>query len=184
MTAGREELLAFLAKLGIEAKTHGHPPLYTVEESQALRGAIAGGHTKNLFLKDRKGRIFLLVALEDAEIDLKALPALVGCGRLSFGKAELMEDLLGVTPGSVTPFGLINDIGQRIEVLLDEEMMACPTLNFHPLRNDATTTITSTDLLRFIAACGHEARIVKAASSGPAAGDTGAVAADKDQQAL
>lgn len=178
MTAGKGELLAFLDKLGIEAKTHEHPPLFTVEQSQALRGAIPGGHTKNLFLKDRKGRIFLLVALEDAEIDLKTLPALIGCARLSFARAELMEALLGVSPGSVTPFGLINDTGQRIEVLLDQEMMACPQLNFHPLRNDATTAIASGDLLRFIAACGHEPRQVaidrrREQAGGPTGGNTG-----------
>lgn len=164
MTAGKNELLAFLDRLGVEAKTHDHPPLHTVEESRSLRGAIPGGHTKNLFLKDRKGRVFLLVALEDAEIDLKSLPALIGCGRLSFANAVLMQALLGVSPGAVTPFGLVNDTGRRIEVLLDEEMMACPLLNFHPLRNDATTTIASADLLRFIAACGHEPRIVRASA--------------------
>ena len=152
MAASIDDLTALFRRLAIPVRTHRHPPLFTVAESQALRGEIAGGHTKNLFLKDKKGRVFLVVALEDMPIDLKSLHGVIGCGRLSFASAELMEQLLGVRPGSVTPFGLISDTGRRVEVILDAAMMDCATLNFHPLSNDATTSISSTDLLRFIAA--------------------------------
>jgi len=160
MAASIDDLTALFRRLAIPVRTHRHPPLFTVAESQALRGEIAGGHTKNLFLKDKKGRVFLVVALEDMPIDLKSLHGVIGCGRLSFASAELMEQLLGVRPGSVTPFGLISDTGRRVEVILDAAMMDCATLNFHPLSNDATTSISSTDLLRFIAACGHRPAIL------------------------
>lgn len=126
-----------------------------------MRGSIPGGHCKNLFLKDEKGDIWLLVCLEDARIDLKTMPARIGSRRLSFGKPDLMREVLGVEPGSVTPFGLINDRNRRAHVVLDQAMMGHEHLNFHPLRNDATTTIASADLLKFIRACGHSPRIVK-----------------------
>ena len=126
-----------------------------------MRGAIAGGHCKNLFLKDEKGDIWLLVCLEDARVDLKTMPARIGSRRLSFGKPDLMGEVLGVEPGSVTPFGLINDRERRVNVVLDQAMMAHELLNFHPLRNDATTTIAAADLLKFIRACGHEPRLAK-----------------------
>ncbi|HEX9903552.1 MAG TPA: prolyl-tRNA synthetase associated domain-containing protein, partial [Propylenella sp.] len=109
MAASRTDLLAALERLGIAAETAEHPPLFTVEQSRALRGAIPGGHTKNLFLKDKKGAVFLVVAEEDAEIDMKTLHQRIGSARLSFGKPELLAELLGVIPGAVTPFGAIND---------------------------------------------------------------------------
>jgi Ala-tRNA(Pro) deacylase len=160
MPATPDDLFAFLDRLGIAHKTVSHPPLFTVEESQALRGKIPGGHTKNLFLKDKKGALFLVVALEDAVIDLKSLHRrLEASGRFSFGSADAMRDTLGVTPGSVTPFGLINDTGQRVSVVLDGAMMEHPELNYHPLVNTMTTTIASSGLLRFIEATGHTPRI-------------------------
>ena len=166
MPATPDDLFAFLDRLGIAHKTVSHPPLFTVEESQALRGKIPGGHTKNLFLKDKKGALFLVVALEDAVIDLKSLHRrLEASGRFSFGSADTMRDTLGVTPGSVTPFGLINDTGQRVSVVLDGAMMEHPELNYHPLVNTMTTTIASSGLLRFIEATGHTPRIE--AVSGP-----------------
>jgi Ala-tRNA(Pro) deacylase len=117
-----EELLAYLAALGIETATVEHPPLFTVEQSRSLRGQIAGGHTKNLFLKDKKDRLFLVVAEEDAKIELKHLHNLIGAqGRLSFGKAELLRDVLGVEPGSVTPFAAINDRAALVRVVLDQD---------------------------------------------------------------
>ncbi len=109
MPASRADLFAMLDRLGIKTATTEHPPLHTVEESQALRGEIAGGHTKNLFLKDKKDQVFLVVAEEDAAIDMKSLHKRIGSARLSFGKPELLIELLGVVPGSVTPFGVIND---------------------------------------------------------------------------
>ncbi|WP_395689332.1 prolyl-tRNA synthetase associated domain-containing protein [Aestuariivirga sp.] len=156
MPATRDELFARLEALGIDVTTRDHAPVYTVEEAQALRGEIPGGHCKNLFLKDDKGAIWLVVCLEEAQIDLKAAPAKIGSRRLSFGKPELLREVLGVEPGSVTPFGLINDADRRVNVVLDKAMMAQDLLNYHPLVNTATTTIRAVDLLAFIRSCGHE----------------------------
>jgi Ala-tRNA(Pro) deacylase len=165
MPASRAELMARFSSLGIETRTREHPPVFTVEEARALRGQIPGGHCKNLFLKDEKGAVWLIVCLEDARIDLKTAPARIGSKRLSFGKADLLMQLMGVEPGSVTPFGLINDAENRITVILEERMMREPLLNYHPLSNDATTTIASADLLAFIRSCGHEPRIVALADA-------------------
>lgn len=160
MPATRDELMARLDALEIATKTVDHAPVFTVEEARALRGEIPGGHCKNLFLRDDKSAIYLIVCLEDAKVDLKAAPARIGSRRLTFGKPELLMEILGVEPGSVTPFGLINDIAGRATVILDKPMMEQEWLNYHPLRNDATTTIRSADLLAFIRATGHEPQIV------------------------
>jgi Ala-tRNA(Pro) deacylase len=160
MPATRDELMARLDALGIATKTVDHAPVFTVEEARALRGEIHGGHCKNLFLKDEKGAIFLIVCLEDAKVDLKAAPARIGSRRLTFGKPDLLMEVLGVEPGSVTPFGLINDGQRRATVILDKTMMEQEWLNYHPLRNDATTTIRAADLLAFVQATGHVPRIV------------------------
>lgn len=163
MSVTPDDLFAFLARLGITPATATHPPLYTVAESQALRGLIPGGHTKNLFLKDRKGRLFLLVALEDAAIDLKALPPLVGAsGKFSFASADLLRQHLGVEPGSVTPFGAINDRDGAVTIVLDAALMEHEQLNFHPLVNTMTSTIAREELLAFLRATGHEPLIVAA----------------------
>lgn len=159
--ATRDILLQRLISLGIDAKTKDHPPLFTVEQSRALRGEIPGAHTKNLFLKCKKGTLWLLVALEEAVIDLKRVHTIIGSGRLSFGKPELLLEVLGVPPGSVTPFSLINDAERRVSVVLDEAMMRHEVLNFHPLENTATTTIARDDLLTFIGDCGHEPMILQ-----------------------
>jgi Ala-tRNA(Pro) deacylase len=160
MPASPDDLFALLDRLGIRHATVQHPPLFTVEESQFLRGQIAGGHTKNLFLKDKRGALFLVTALEEAEIDLKSLHRRLGAsGRFSFGSAEQMLATLGVEPGSVTPFGALNDTEARVTVVLDAAMMAHQTLNFHPLVNTMTTSIGRDDLVRFLAATGHDARI-------------------------
>jgi Ala-tRNA(Pro) deacylase len=155
MPATPEDLFAFLDRLEIAHSTVSHPPLFTVEQSQSLRGRIAGGHNKNLFLKDRNGRLFLLVLLEEARVDLKALPATIGSGRLSFGSADLLRDALGVEPGSVTPFALINDPERRVTPILDETMMTHEVLNYHPLVNTMTTSIRSADLVKFVSSTGH-----------------------------
>jgi Ala-tRNA(Pro) deacylase len=160
MPASRSELLNHLQALGIETKTVEHPPVFTVEEAQKVHGDVPGGHCKNLFLKDEKGAIWLIVCLEDARIDLKAAPAKIGSKRLTFGKPELLMEILGVEPGSVTPFGLINDTANRTNVILDAAMMQHELLNYHPLANTASTTITPDGLLAFIRSCGHEPRIV------------------------
>ena len=160
MPATRADLLNRFKSLGIEAAISDHPPVFTVEEARALRGTTPGGHCKNLFLKDEKGEVWLIVCLEDARVDLKTLPAKIGSRRLSFGKPDLLMEILGVEPGSVTPFGLINDTAARAHVILDEAMMRQELLNYHPLRNDATASIRASDLVAFIRSCGHEPRIV------------------------
>lgn len=156
----RQDLLDRLAELGIKTRTIDHEPVFTVAESTKLERDIEGGHTKNLFLKCKKGNLYLLVALNDARIDLKSLHNKLGSGRLSFGSADLLVEVLGIAPGSVTPFALINDTRRRVNVVLDEAMLRHDLLNYHPLSNDATTSIARDDLLRFIRACGHEPRIL------------------------
>ena len=157
MPLSRDDLLARLAELGIPTRTVEHPPLFTVEDSQALRGDIAGGHTKNLFLKDKKGNLFLVVVEEETRVDLKNLHLSLGAAsKLSFGSAELLEEVLGVKPGAVTAFGPVNDRQGRVTVVLDAELMAHEAINCHPLVNTATTTLASTDLIRFLRATGHE----------------------------
>jgi Ala-tRNA(Pro) deacylase len=160
MPASRAELLAFFDQLAIKTETFDHPPVFTVEEAKSVHDQVPGGHCKNLFCKDEKGVLWLIVALADSAIDLKAAPQKIGSRRLSFGKPELLMEVLGVEPGSVTPFSLINDKENRVNVILDEAMMKLDMLNFHPLKNDASTTIAASDLLNFIRACGHNPRIV------------------------
>lgn len=154
------ELFAFLDRLGITHTTVSHPPLFTVEESRALRGKIPGGHTKNLFLKAKTGGLFLVVALEDARIDLKRLHQRLDTGRFSFGSADLLRATLGVEPGAVTPFAAINDVDGAVSVVLDAPMLRHARLNYHPLDNTRTTTIKGDDLIRFLEATGHPPRIV------------------------
>ena len=151
-----DDLLRHLETLGIATTTVEHPELHTVGDSQKLRGDIAGAHSKNLFVKDKKSRLFLIVTLEDAALDLKSIHQAIGAqGRVSFGAADLLEQVWGVRPGSVTPFGSINDTGNRVTVVLDAELMARETLNFHPLVNTRTTSIKAADLLKFLHATGH-----------------------------
>jgi Ala-tRNA(Pro) deacylase len=154
--AREKALYERLSDLGIAWKTVAHAPVFTVEESQGLRGVISGGHTKNLFLKDKKDGLWLVVLREQVSVDLNALSRQLGAPRFSFGSQELLITTLGVPPGSVTPFALINDRGAKVRVVLDEGMLVLEPLNFHPLRNDRTTAITAADLLKFIRACGHE----------------------------
>jgi Ala-tRNA(Pro) deacylase len=166
MPATPDDLFAFLDKLGITHPTITHPPVFTVEEAKRLRGTIVGGHTKNLFLKDKRDAVFLVTALEHAAIDLKTLHQRVGAARFSFGPADLLRELLGVEPGAVTPFGVINDTGGRVTVVLDQAMLEHDPLNYHPLVNTMTTSIRREDLLAFLRATGHNPRIL--AVSGPA----------------
>ncbi len=155
-----QQLFAALDALGITHATVKHPPLFTVEQSRAMRGQIPGGHTKNLFLRDKKHALYLVVALEDADIELKGLHRLLGAsGRFSFGSAALLREVLGVAPGAVTPFGAINDKEGRVTVVLDAAMMEHATLNYHPLVNTMTTSITRDDLVKFLESTGHVPRI-------------------------
>lgn len=161
MAKTRAELGEMLEALGIETVTVDHPPLHTVEESQALRGEIAGGHTKNLVVKDKKGSVFLIVAEENLVLDLKVLHKAIGAqGRVSFVGAEQMTAMLGVAPGSVTAFALINDGDHAVRLVLDEGLLSHDMVNCHPLTNEATTTIRRDDLLRFFDATGHEPLIL------------------------
>jgi Ala-tRNA(Pro) deacylase len=160
VAATPEDLFARLAALGISVTTHRHPPLHTVAESKGLRGALPGAHCKSLFLKDKQDALWLVVADEDRALDLKALAPLIGAGRLSFASPDRLMARLGVRPGAVTPFALINDRDRAVNVVLDAAVMAAPLANFHPLTNEATTAIAPADLARFIAACGHAPRVV------------------------
>jgi Ala-tRNA(Pro) deacylase len=154
------ELFARLDALGIVHRTHAHPPVFTVEQAKALRGALPGGHCKSLFLKDRKGGLWLVVALEECRVDLKALADALGAPRFSFGSAELLLEVLGVRPGSVTPFAAINDAGRRVTLVLQRAMLEHDPLNYHPLENDRTTAVAPGDLVRFLDAAGHPPLVV------------------------
>jgi Ala-tRNA(Pro) deacylase len=160
MPANPTDLFAFLDRLGISYATVSHAPVVTVEESRTLRGTIAGGHTKNLFLKDKSGAYYLVVACEDAMIDLKGLHRRLGAkGRFSFASPDALWELLGVRPGSVTPFGAINDVAGKVVVVLDRAMLVHEILNYHPLVNTMTTSVPRAGLMTFLNACGHEPRI-------------------------
>ncbi len=160
MPATEADLMARLVELEIQTVTHRHAPMYTVEESRALRGDLPGGHCKTLFLRNKKRNLWLVITLEDRDIDLKALAKAIGANRLSFASAELMWEVLGVKPGAVTPFALINDGEGRCTVVLDTHMLDHDPLNDHPLHNEATTAIAPGDLLRFVESCGFEPLII------------------------
>jgi len=166
MAYNREQLLGRLDELGIAHTTSEHPPVYTVEEARQHTAHLPGGHCKSLFLKDKKDGLWLLVCLDHRRIDMGALARAIGSPRLSFGKPELLAEVLGVTPGSVTPFALANDREQRVQPLLDRVMLNYESLNYHPLTNEATTTIAAKDLVRFIEACGHRPRIIDLEATG------------------
>jgi Ala-tRNA(Pro) deacylase len=157
----REGLLAFLDAAGFETRTVSHEPLFTVEQSQNLHGQMQGGHTKNLFLKDKKDNFFLVTVEATAAVDLKQLHKVVGgSSRLSFGKPDKLMEYLGVIPGAVTAFGVINDRGGAVKFILDAALARHHIINCHPLTNDATTGIKTVDLLAFVAMTGHEAHIM------------------------
>ncbi len=148
--------------LGIEHKTTQHEPVFTVAESESLRDRIPGGHTKNLFVKDKKDQYFVLTVEENAVVDLKTVHKVIDASsRVSFGKPEKMLEYLGVVPGSVTVFGAINDTANNVTFVLDEELMRHDLINGHPLSNDATTTIGRDDLIRFLEATGHVPLVLK-----------------------
>jgi len=155
-----EQLFSRLDALGIAYKTYSHPPVFTVAEAAALRGSLPGGHCKCLFLKDKRGGFWLAVMLEERRVDLKGLAARLRAPRFSFGGAADLYEHLGVRPGSVTPFALVNDSDRRVSPVLDAAMLEHDPLNYHPLINDRTTAVAPPDLLRFISACGHTPLIV------------------------
>lgn len=150
MPATRADLFAHLDAHGIAHSTLDHPPVFRVGEGEAIKAALPGAHTKNLFLKDAKGQLWLVSARADTQIDLKRLHTVVGAARLSFGSPELLLEALGVRPGSVTAFAVINDPEQRVKLVLDAALFEADTVNFHPLSNDATTAVSREGLLRFM----------------------------------
>lgn len=156
----RSGLMARLDEMGIVTETVDHEPVFTVAESERLERELAGGHTKNLFLKDAKDRLFLLIAESRTTVDLKQLPKVIGSARLSFGKPDLLLQVLGVAPGSVTAFAVVNDTAGQVSVLIDRALIRHERINCHPLENSATTNIAREDLLRFIRATGHEPRVI------------------------
>lgn len=156
-----DDLFSFLKNLSISVENIEHEAVFTVAESQTLRGDLGGGHTKNLFIKDKKGRYFLLTFLQDAEVDLKTVHHKIGAqGRVSFGKPDALMEFLGVEPGSVTAFGIINDTDNQVALILDARLMDHDIIHCHPLRNTATTAIAVEDLKKFVIATGHELQII------------------------
>ena len=157
----RADLMALLARLGVETTTVEHPAVFRVGEGEEIKAAIPGAHTKNLFLKDAKGQLWLISAADRTQIDLKRLHHVIGSARLSFGSAELMEQTLGVTPGSVTAFALINDqAAHRVRFVLDRVLAEAGRVNFHPLTNTATTGISQAGFRSFLAAVGVTPMVV------------------------
>ncbi len=162
MAATRDDLFARFDKLGISHRTVDHPAVFTVEESREIKQEMPGGHSKNLFMKDKRGTVSLVVAESDTQVDLKILgKVLKSKQRLSFGKPELLEETLGIQPGSVTPFALINDVEKRVShVVLDQAFFEFEQIWFHPLENTASTAIAPADLVKFIDACGHNPQLM------------------------
>ena len=161
------DLFSLLDDLDIIHETVNHPPFFTVEDGLPWRDKIRGLHCKSLFLKDKDGVLYLLVMRGDKRCDMSELSKKIGAARLSFGKPELLFEKLGVTPGSVTPFALINDFGREIKLLFDETMLQSEWVNYHPLRNDQTTIIRAQDLLKFVAHLGYKPQIVSLDSNNP-----------------
>ncbi|MEO9900140.1 prolyl-tRNA synthetase associated domain-containing protein [Nisaea sp.] len=154
------DLLGHLDELELCYDLHRHPPLFTVEDSKALRGELPGGHCKNLFLRDRKGKMWLVVTLEDRPIDLKQLGAAFGGARLSFGSPDRLMTHLGVIPGAVSPYALFNDVDRAVTVVLDKELLTFDLLNYHPLSNEMTIAVSPDSLLAFLKNLGYEPEIL------------------------
>ena len=155
-----QALLARLDSLGIAHKVYRHEPVFTVAESEHLKAHIPGLHCRNLFVRDKKETMFLVVVPNDTQIDLKKLPDLLGCGRLSFGSPDRLWRYLGVRPGSVCPFAIINDKDHDVTIVLDQRMMEADLVCYHPLENNMSITITPAGLLKFIESCGHKPHIL------------------------
>ena len=161
MLKTQEELLNVLTQMGLEYANHEHPAVYTVEEADLHHDGIDGVHSKNLFFKDKKKNLFLVITLADKPIIIKEMAKKIGAKSPSFGKPDLLAEVLGVIPGAVTPFAVINDEDHRVKVILDKEMMENERLNFHPLVNTATTTIAAKDLVKFLEHCNQEFDIIR-----------------------
>ena len=162
-----DELFTRLDELGIATTTIRHPPVFTVEQAKLHRGELDGSHIKNLFLRNKKKRMWLVVALEDRPIDLKALAKLLQAGHVSFGSADRLRQYLGVEPGAVTPFGIVNDLQGAVSVVLDAGIFERDPVHCHPLTNEMTTAIGGGDLLRFLEACDHPPQVLDLAAAAP-----------------
>lgn len=160
MTATPEDLFAYLDSLSITYTTYWHAAVFTVDEGRELKDGMPGGHTKNLFLKDKDGAIILIAAEAHSKLKLNQLHKLIGTRRLSFGPAELMEEVLGVSPGSVTAFALMNDREGRVRFLVDKALTNFETVNFHPLTNTGTVAISQADFEKFVRATGQDFEVV------------------------
>ena len=160
MVAAEQALLDALDQMGIRWTIDEHPEVFTVEESAQLHRDIAGAHTKNLFLKDAGGQFWLVTAPQDARIDLKALPAVIGSKKLSFGKAEDMEAKLGISPGSVTPLAAFNDSANSVKIVIDTRLAVADWINVHPLRNSATLGLSGQGLIDFLTGLRHPPLII------------------------
>ena len=163
--ADPQVLFDYLDAAGIAHTTLRHAAVFRVDEGAEIKAQLAGGHTKNLFLKDAKDRLWLITALAETRIDLKTLPAVIGAARLSFGSAALLAEVLGVEPGSVTPFALINDAARRVTLIVDAALLRADPLNFHPLTNTATTQVSKAGFLAFLDALGVKPIVVDFASA-------------------
>ncbi len=161
MLQDQNQLLEVLSNIGIEYTNHEHPAVFTVEEAAMHHDGIEGVHSKNLFFKDKKKNLFLVVTLSDKPIQIKELAKKIGAKSPSFAKPELLMEVLGVIPGAVTPFAVINIQDQPVKIVLDQDLMENDLLNFHPLENTATTTITPADLIKFMEHCGRTPEIIK-----------------------
>lgn len=160
MAFDRDQFLAWLDQQGIVHNTVEHAAVFRVEEGLELKAGMPGAHTKNLFLKDKKGRLWLVSARQDTMIDLKRLDRVIGSARLSFGNAELMTEVLGLTPGSVTVLGLVNDPDHRVTFVVDRHLWEADIVNFHPLLNTATTGLDQAGFRQFLQVIGVEPMVV------------------------
>ena len=165
----RDSLIAWMAEHGVDQTTRDHPAVFTVDEGHEIKAAMPGAHTKNLFLKDKKGRLWLISAEQKTVIDLKAAPRTIGSDRVSFGNETLMYETLGVRPGSVTALGLINDVDQRVTFVIDKRLWDAEIVNFHPLTNTATTALTQAAFRRFMSEIGREPLVIDFAADLPQA---------------
>ncbi|MCZ4281129.1 prolyl-tRNA synthetase associated domain-containing protein [Kiloniella laminariae] len=168
-----QQLLQKLQDLGIQAETKTHAPVFTVEESKALRGDLPGAHTKNLFLRNKKGQMWLLVCLEDRKIDIKTLGKALDAGKLSFGSSDRLMEFLGVEPGSVSAFAAINDRNTEVKVVLDQQMMQQSPINCHPLINSMTTALSPENLVLFLESINHSPELLDMDKLNESAQDAG-----------
>lgn len=162
-----ESLMARFDALGIAYKLHHHEAVYTVEESEKIDADIEGTHCRNLFLRDKKKNNYLVVLQNATDVDMKKLPPVIGSDRLSFGSSDRLWEYLGVRPGSVCPFAVVNDTQNQVKILLDKSMMETDIVNYHPLLNTMTVSIKPADLVKFIESTGHEAHIVDLSPAKP-----------------